>query len=1097
MLDDRERDKVLSAINLVDLVAEDTPCKKTQGDHAWFRCPFHQEKTPSFTVRISRQTYHCFGCGKSGDAITYYRDSKGMSFMEAVKALAEKGHVTLHFSDEPEEQHDAQVALKTSMKIAYKHAAEYFAQCFKSEEGKRAREYALSRWNDPRFLDEYQIGYAPNNWQGFIRYAEEHSLSLDVLEQARLVSRSKKTGQLHDFFVNRLIIPIRNHYGEVIGFSARTLEPSMLPDGSKNPAAEPKYINTANYLLYDKDHTLFGLDYAWRQAQKEGNCYCLEGAPDAMRLHLIKITNAVACLGADWTENQLKLLKRYTSTLTFIPDTDEPKYGEKLGIGFQKVIKAGLLAMKMGFSVSVKEIPAAHGKEDADTYFVNKTKFSQTSTYHFLPWYANKLREEGKTESLAMQEVAKVLVLCDSQLELDTAIDQLKTVLGTKKRWNTALLEARSAKAKKDADEKASKEGVSLETMKMYGFHQHRNNYYFSLHEDKVCQWSNFVMKPLFHVRDNNSQALRLFEITNEFGQSQIVELKQEDLITLSRFKMKVESLGNFVWLAKEEQLTRLKRYLYKETLTADLVTQLGWQKDAGFFAWGNGAFYDGMWFPVDEYGIVHLPSEKGDDTLLPNLESNFYFPAFSSVYTRDKGLFNFERRFIYQPTQTISLRQYSEKIISVFGSNGMEGLAFLIATLFRDVITNETKTFPILNIFGPKGSGKSELGHSLMAFFVAGNTPPNIQNSTIPALSDAVAQCANALVHIDEFKDTIDVDKREFLKGLWDGVGRNRMNMDKDKKREQTRVDSGVILTGQEMATADIALFSRFIFLSFGDTEFTPQAKRMFQDLADTRKLGVSHLTHQILKHRAFFEANFRSAYEMACNDLFSALKNDGIEDRIIRNWIIPLAAIGTLNTKLDLPFNYEQLKQFTISGVRNQQSECSSNNEVSGFWSALSAMRETGEFYEGSVYRLDSVIRLTTSDKGKLNWDTPRLVLRLRVKATFSAYSLYLKRTGTKGLVQNSILFYLKSDHRCYLGLQNSCKFDDRVAGVLQTTAENGSLKAKKVTDQALCFDYEALKKTYNVFFTDDGSDDDYEPASESSCHDPVQTHLPYKDD
>ena len=1082
MLDDREREKVLTSINLVDLVTEDTPCKKTHGDHAWFNCPFHQEKTPSFAVRISRQSYHCFGCGKSGDAITYYRESKGMSFMEAVKALADKGHVILHYSDEPEEQRDTQAALKASMKVAYKHATDYFAAVFKSEEGKQAREYALSRWNDPRFLDEYQIGYAPNNWQGFIQYAEEHSLSLDVLEQARLVTRSKKTGQLHDFFVNRLMIPIRNHYGEVIGFSARTMEPAKLPDGSKNPNAEPKYINTANYLLYDKDHTLFGLDYAWRQTQKEGNCYCLEGAPDAMRLHLLKITNAVACLGADWTENQLKLLRRYTSSITFIPDTDEPKFGEKLGIGFQKVIRAGLLALKMGFSVSVKEIPSSDGKEDADSYFVNKTKFSSTRVHDFLPWYAGKLLEEGKSESQVMQEIAKVLVYRDSQLELDTAIDQLKSALGTKRLWNTALQEAKTAKAQKDADEKASKEAVSLELMKKYGFQQHRDNYYFELVGDKMVQWSNFVMKPLFHVRDDNSQSLRIFEITNEFGQSQIIELKQEDLITLSRFKLKAESLGNYVWQAKDEQLTRLKRYLYKETRTADLITQLGWQKNAGFFAWGNGAYFNGVWFPTDEYGIVHLPSEAAADNPYFNLENNYYFPAFSSVYTRDKGLFNFERRFIYQPTQDISLRNYSEKIIAVFGNNGMEGLAFLIATLFRDVITRETKTFPILNIFGPKGSGKSELGHSLMAFFVAGNTPPNIQNSTIPALSDAVAQCANALVHIDEFKDTIDVDKREFLKGLWDGVGRNRMNMDKDKKREQTRVDSGIILTGQEMATADIALFSRFIFLSFGKTEFTPQAKRLFQDLADTRKLGVSHLTHQILKHRAFFEANFRAAYEMACNDLFSALKNDGIEDRIIRNWIIPLAAFGTLNSKLDFPFNYEQLKQFSISGVRNQQSECSSNNEVAGFWFALSAMRGTGEFYEGSVYRIDSVSKLTTYDKGKQNWESPRLVLRLRVKSTLSAYSLYLKRTGIKGLVQNSILFYLKSDHRCYLGLQNSCKFDDRVAGVLQTTADNGAVKVKKVTDQALCFDYEAIKKTYNVFFTDDGSDDENESICDS---------------
>jgi len=564
MLDERDLDKVLSSTNLTELIEGDVQRKKAQGDRVWYCCPFHQEKSASFAVSISRQTYHCFGCGKHGDAISYLRETKGMSFMEAVKDLADRAHITLHFDEQSKEQLDTNAALKSSMKVAYKMAAEYFASNLKTDAGKAAHSYALTRWGDEKFLAEYQIGYALNDWQGFINYAQQNSLSLDVLEQARLISRSQKTGKLHDFFVDRLMIPIRNHFGEVIGFSARTLQPAKLPDGTKNPKAEPKYINTANYLLYDKDHTLFGLDYAWRQAQKEGNCYCLEGAPDAMRLHLLKISNAVACLGADWTENQLKLLKRYTSTLTFIPDSDTPKPGEKLGIGFLKVIKAGQLALKMGFTVVVKEIPATNEKEDADTYFDTRTKFNELRTQDFLPWLAYKLLEEGKSEPQVMQEVSKVLVYCESQLELDTAIDQLKSAFGTKKLWNTALQEARSARAKQDADAKASKETVSLELMKQYGFHQHREGYYFSLSEDKFIKWSNFTMKPLFHVRDANSQALRLFEMTNEFRQSQIVELKQEDLISLSRFRLKVESLGNYVWLAKEEQLTRLKQYLYK-----------------------------------------------------------------------------------------------------------------------------------------------------------------------------------------------------------------------------------------------------------------------------------------------------------------------------------------------------------------------------------------------------------------------------------------------------------------------------------------------------------------------------------------------------
>lgn len=129
-------------------------------------------------------------------------------------------------------------------------------------------------------------------------------------------------------------------------------------------------------------------------------------------------------------------------------------------------------------------------------------------------------------------------------------------------------------------------------------------------------------------------------------------------------------------------------------------------------------------------------------------------------------------------------MREYSDKLVQVFGDNAKVGICFLLASLFRDIIVGQTKSFPILNLFGPKGSGKSELGHSLMSFFIIKNTPPNIQNATIAALGDAVAQCANSLVHIDEYKNSIDLDKREFLKGIWDGTGRSRMNMDRDKKK-------------------------------------------------------------------------------------------------------------------------------------------------------------------------------------------------------------------------------------------------------------------------------------------------------------------------
>ena len=280
----------------------------------------------------------------------------------------------------------------------------------------------------------------------------------------------------------------------------------------------------------------------------------------------------------------------------------------------------------------------------------------------------------------------------------------------------------------------------------------------------------------------------------------EFLELKQEDLIALAKFKQKIEGLGNFIWKGTEKELTKLKSYLYEKTETATEITQMGWQR-AGFYAFGNGVFYDCHFIPADEFGIVRL-KDKG----------NFYLPSSSSIYKNDPKLFTFEKQFVHLNLSSVTLTQFTEQLFKVYGDNGRVGFCFYLATLFRDVVTSTSANhwFPILNLFGPKGSGKSELGHTLLSLFTISYTAPNIQNSTPSALNDTVAQSANALAHIDEYKNDIDPKMIEFLKGLWDGTGRTRMNMDLDKKKETTAVDSGIILSGQEMPTSDIALFTR-----------------------------------------------------------------------------------------------------------------------------------------------------------------------------------------------------------------------------------------------------------------------------------------------
>ena len=1013
-------------------------------------CPFHNEKTPSFFININENTYHCYGCGEHGSAIDFVMKKEGLSFVEAVRKLA--GRFGVHIVEEEDRRTDEQrqeALKKEAMLAVYQKAQEFFvSELYRdTPEAKAALAYTTNRW-DEKFCKEKGIGYAPKSWQGLVDFAKKNSLSLDLLLEVGLVKTSEKGGRQYDFFRERIMIPIRDKYGRVIGYTARDLT------GNDET---PKYLNSPTSLLYKKEHSVFGIDIASRAAVLQHQFFLVEGAPDVLRLQCIKVPNAVACLGSDWTDEQLAALKRYADTLIFLPDADPPKAGQAFGTGISKVLKTGRRAWEQGFHVFVREIPLGQNgvKNDPDSYCKSKAILEDLEQVDFVLWYAKKriAAPAGMFEGDPMEDIAALVACLDKEYEIDKYIAILHDEIAKgKSMWRKAI---EAAKRQQGEDRlKQDKNQVSLELFEKFGFQEHYKTYISIGANGKTIRWSNFVLHPLFHIRDNQS-ALRLFEIENEDGDKSIVEFKQEDLVSLTKFKQKVESLGNFVWLVKDEQLTRLKQYLYKTTETAELITQLGWQRK-GFFAFGNGIFDGFKWLPVDTYGIVRM-GDKG----------NFYLPAFSSIYKDDAQLYQFERSFVHNNWNAVTLRFYCEQLIEVFGDNAKIGIAFLLASLFRDVVTAQTKSFPILNLFGPKGSGKSELGHSLMSFFIIENTPPNIQNSTLPALADTVAQCANALVHIDEFKNTIDIDKREFLKGLWDGAGRNRMNMDKDKKREVTRVDCGVILSGQEMATADIALFSRFIFLRYNKSEFTAEAKEKFQRLRNVRKLGCSHLTLELLKHRTWFEANFREAYQTTTKDMQERLGDTIVEDRVLLNWIIPVAAFKCLKSRVDLPFEYIDLLKVACEGLVAHNKELKQNNEIAEFWDIVVYLRQEGQIVMDANYRIDYFKRLKVDEsKSAIEFKESKQVLSIRYKGIFELYMLHGRKAGLTLLPKNSLGYYLEHSP-AYLGKRHSMRFKNIIRGQQQygVPALGTPAPEESVTDQAYCFDYDMLKEQFNI--------------------------------
>lgn len=1062
MIRQQDIDKVLDAANIVDVVSDYVSLKRAGANFKGL-CPFHDDNTPSFSVSPARNFCKCFACGEGGGPINFIMKKEGMTFPEAVRFLAKKYGIKIDESVPSADEEEA-YRKKEAMWIANDELSKEFEKQLLSH--KEAKEYAYERWGR-EYCDEMGIGYCPP----FCNLVDKVGISEEIAAELKLKNKGG-----YDFFGGRITIPIRNRQRRIIGFTARLFDN---PKGKDKDKESPKYMNSADSLIYNKATSIFGIDTAWRDASKTERFYLVEGAPDCMRLHIIGVYNAVAPLGTAWTQEQFAVMKKVAKHLCFLPDADPPKPNGDLGPGIKAVMKSGEMAMRLGFSVSVKQIPVTEKKQDPDTFCKNRKIFESLEEVDFILWLADYTFEDVMTteqQGQFIKSIASLLALIEDDTTVEMYIVQLCGKIGTKTLWKKAVDNQRKQAAEEEEKNKAEKES---ELFKLFGFNVEKDKFYYSISEKGgIYEWSNFTMKPLFHIKDSINPK-RLFTLQNVFGNKDLIEMKQEDLVSITKFKQRVEGLGNYIWKASERELTKLKSYLYEKTETAVMITQLGWQRQ-GFFAFGNGVFYNGKFLRVDEYGIVRL-DEIG----------NFYLPANSKIYRDDIKLFQFERRFVHLGFSAVPLSEFTEQIFKVFGDNGRVGFIFLLATLFRDIVTRSTRTFPILNLFGPKGSGKSELGHTLMSFFIIENVPPNIENSTLPALNDTVASVANALVHLDEYKNNLDVSKNEFLKGLWDGTGRTRMNMDLDKKKETTSVDSGVIISGQEMPTADIALFSRLIFLTFSKCSFSEEEKREYQTLKKMRMQGMSHLTLEILKLRNKIEADFPEIYQRTITDVNERLDDIVIEDRIMLNWVAPLATFRCLEAYLHTSLTYKQMLGICVEDIKYQNAQCKQNNELAAFWNMVQYLVSEGEIIEGGDFRIEYLRHLKTN-LVNVNWGETKPVLYIQKTRLFMLYKKHGKAVGDTLLPEGTLKYYIKNC-REYLGEKQGIRYIVYHRGQVQYHKGQQN-KEQSTVQRSYCFDYQKLVETFNINF-EKASDMDEDTAHMEDYNDehPKQQELP----
>lgn len=330
-------ERVRDATDLLALVGQAVKLRKQGSAHVGL-CPFHAERSPSFQVVANRGFYHCFGCGKHGDAFAWLMEREGMTFPEALEQLARAAGIDL---PQHRERPAAEVDLETRMRSALDAAQAFYERQLERQEG--ARDYLRQRGYEGPFVAEAGFGVAPDGWDPLVTHLRGLNFSGELLEQAGLASRSERGTQI-DFLRNRITIPIHDARGRVVAFGGRIMG-----------QGQPKYLNTRDTPLFHKGGTLFGFHRA-KGAMKDG-ALVVEGYFDVLQLHQHGIHQAVAPLGTALTDEHLKLLGRFTRRVTLCFDGD--------AAGRRAMEKSLRMALPLGFEVRLLELPQG---EDPDTW---------------------------------------------------------------------------------------------------------------------------------------------------------------------------------------------------------------------------------------------------------------------------------------------------------------------------------------------------------------------------------------------------------------------------------------------------------------------------------------------------------------------------------------------------------------------------------------------------------------------------------------------------------------------------------------------------------------------------------------------------------
>lgn len=984
-------------------------------------CPFHDEKTPSFRATDSKGIYKCFGCGKSGDVIDFVMNFEKIDFVAAIEKIASLAGVELeHEETIDREQYEKQKAETDILKFVLRWTADkYFDQLWNARPGDPVVKYLSDRGITREIISSWHLGWAGEGW---------NDLSGELInagyfapaEKLGIIRRKKSGDGTYNAYRSRIIIPIENAIGEMVGIGGRWFNVS--------DDDFIKYINPPDNAIYQKSQILFGLSRAAKPIHEKKFAFIVEGFFDVITMHENGFRNTVGTCGTALTDGQTLQIKKHTNRVVVLRD------GDDAGI---KAAKRDIpIFLKNGFKTEIAILPAG---ADPDS-FIRGLDDTQK----------NAIRDLLKIDDGFFWIVSDMMAGCagddfQTGITKGLVIDLLATIpdemirgnyfesLVKKYKWPKADLQKRLTTTIESNTESEAEE-TNIDKMPKWmdrdefltnGYctvkTRHVTGYYTMGASGKV-EITNFIITPLFHVFAGKDSR-HLVQIDNGTIKA-VLDIESAALVSIDLLQKYLVCHGAFVIYGAKLQMLRIATTLLKNFPRCLEVSFLGWQAD-GFFAYVDRVFIPGLGvMSLDDWGIIK------------HHEKNFLIPAASAAYKELQGRgddpYESDRVLSFHQSP-ITFSDWAALMKKVYVEKGTTAIAFSFLTIFRDIIFSIDNNAPHLYAFGERSAGKSKWAESITALFYRGRAAFNLNSGTDFAFFSYMQRFCNCPAALNEFDEKIiKPEWFQSIKGVFDGEGRQRGVLGSKNRTEIMKIKSTLILTGQFLCTMDDnSIVSRSIIEGFNERELTQSDKDEYNKLKRYEETGISSLVCEVMKYRDEFRARYRDRF----NEILSAWRKDlsidggNFNQRIAQNWCALYTCYDVMSKYISLPDPAKVFENYCKEKALYWSGFIRSSDTLSEFWNTFSFLVDTNIVVDGWDFKIKSEmeikIRRDRKDEFTQRFTEPVKVLYLRMNNVHKHYQhAYRMRTGKEGMSMENLLHYFSS-RKYFLGPNKSSSF------------------------------------------------------------------------